>query len=218
MPSCTRPASAPINFKAEPSGPLPGAGSHGITEGLIRPFRSLRPHRWFLLDLLLEIGQSCLQLRISPLESLMGQVVHDHVGLQSGPLDNPGAIWSIDPGLRTTRHPSVHEPGGAPQPDSPSPGPRSDQGAQSQSPETLRKSFPIGNRVGINQNNHMPVKGKMHVGKWPPGTSLPIHPRLADQAAKNPAVDITTIVLSHVDDETLAIEHGIISLHELRVV
>jgi hypothetical protein len=62
------------------------------------------------------------------------------------------------------------------------------------------------------------AKGVPHFPVWIPHARLPVKICLAQKLLKNPTVDVTAVVVAHVDDESLSIEHGVEFAFPLRHV
>ena len=61
----------------------------------------------------------------------------------------------------------------------------------------------------VAQHHHVAAEGVLHVPGRLADARLPVEPRLAQQPAEDPAVDVAAAVVAHVDDEPLAVEHRV---------
>ena len=50
----------------------------------------------------------------------------------------------------------------------------------------------------------------LHIPRWIADARLPVEPGFAQQIAEEPRVDIAAVVMAHIDDESLAVEDGVI--------
>src|ERR1017187_7696348 len=83
----------------------------------------------------------------------------------------------------------------------------SDHLAKFQPAEALGKCFAIRRGLMIAEHHDVAAEGVLHVPRWIADTRLEVEPCLPQQCAQQPRIDVAAMVVAHVDDESLAIEH-----------
>ncbi len=193
------------------SSSLPGANRRPPPrlERLVRILRRDRFGDRLLLDLLLEILDRRLELRVLALERRVRQVVDDDVGIDAVAFDQPVALRAEDAGFGGGRDAAVDQEVVRPTARSRRPrcacrSPCRGRGDGSlrrtprrPTPCTRRPARPCGRgrRTACSRSARRPAAASRTT------------PCAA--ASRGPAVDVAAVVVAHVDDQPLAIEHRV---------
>ena len=92
------------------------------------------------------------------------------------------------------------------------------RGPEIQSSEALGKRLAVGSGSLITEYDHMAPECVLHVPVGGTYTRFPIEPRFAEQFFQDPAIDISTTVVSYIENQALPIEYRVIMTCPLRDV
>src|ERR1700722_9510427 len=95
------------------------------------------------------------------------------------------------------------------EPDFATPGARADNFAEIQAADAFAEGFPVRGGVLVAKNDDVAAKRVLHVPDGIPDARLPVKPGLAEKFGENPGIDIAAVVVADIDDQALAVKHGI---------
>src|SRR5229473_2624263 len=180
-----------------------------VLERFVRIRRRLGNRPWVLPDLLLQILQRGIELRVISLKRSMRKIVHDNIRVHTVPFDEPLPFGPIDSSFRRRSDSAVRQPIARRQPDLASPGAHADHSSQSQPAKALGKRLAVRSRLLVAKHHDVPAISILHVGIGIADARLPPEPRRPQQLPQQPGIDVAALIVAHVNDQALAVEHRV---------
>src|SRR4030095_12015758 len=149
---------------------------------------------------------ACLELGIAAIEGFVRKIVDNDVRVHTVAFDQPGTFRTIDSDFRGGSHAAVYEPPLGREPDFSAPGASANELAQPKPATTFGERLAIAGGAFIAEHDQVAAKGILHVPGRLAHARLPIKPRLAPQLAQNPRVNVASIVVTNINDESLSVK------------